>query len=322
MAEVGPTSLVERQAGPKARRSRSIGKSHAAEAIKGGRQPQCHNFRGLWFVSASSLTAVPQRCKRWDCPSCVKLRRTAAVMLIQRGIEKAQSAHGRHAVRFVTLTDDAAGEMDAAGLYSSWQKLALRLRRRDLLGEYVGAVELQERGALHLHVLAAESSRGGGYIQQAALSEMANASGFGPVCDVRTVAPAASAGELPADYLTKGFQANGEAVELAGYVAKSGATEAAKLKVSERMRPLRVSRGWYGGGLRAAEAEVLALWANGQERDPGPWERWHEAEVAGADRRADRRGLSAVAERSRSTAERSGQVQDPAGAPVNLPLAA
>jgi hypothetical protein len=243
-------------------------------------------------------------------------------MLIQRGIEQAQAQHGPNAVRFLTLTDDSAGEMNAQGLYDSWQKLSLRLRRRDKLGEYVGAVELQERGALHLHVLAAESARGGGYIPQADLSKMAEASGFGPVCDVRRVGPAESGDGSAADYLTKGFAANGEAVELAGYVAKSGATEAAKLKVSERMRPLRVSRGWYGGGLRAAEAEVLALWADGQERDPGPWEQWHEAEVTGADRRADRRGASAADERSRLTAKRGGKAPDPVGAPVNLPLAA
>jgi hypothetical protein len=244
-------------------------------------------------------------------------------MLIQRGIEKAQDAHGARAVRFVTLTDDAAGEMDARGLYDAWQRLALRLRRRGLLGEYVGAVELQERGALHLHLLMAEAARGGGYIPQADLSTWANASGFGPVCDVRAVERAALAGSgSPADYLTKGFQANGEAVELAGYVAKSGAAEAAKMKVSERVRPLRVSRGWYGGGLRAAEAEVLKMWGNDQERDPGPWEMWHEAEVAGAARAADRSGTSRRDAQSRQTAERGEPAPDRAGEPDGLPLAA
>lgn len=63
------------------------------------------------------------------------------------------AAHERgERVRFVTLTDKAAGRMTVPELGAAWNRLAVRLRREKLLTEYALAVELQpKRGALHLH---------------------------------------------------------------------------------------------------------------------------------------------------------------------------
>lgn len=157
------TSLEERDLRS---RSRSIARSHADEAIEKaileGRIPACETFKGLWFVSSSSGRAVGQRCQRWTCSSCAIYKRIAVVYLVQVGIEKAHLDDRR--VRLLTITDGATGGMDMADVYRAWQKFALRLKRRGMLGDYAAVVEAQQRGALHLHVLMAESSRGGKFI--------------------------------------------------------------------------------------------------------------------------------------------------------------
>lgn len=231
------------------------------------------------------MRAVPQRCQSWRCPSCSGVKRAAAVLLVQRGIERAQ--RDGHRVRFLTLTDDAAGEMTMATLYAAWQRLALRLKRRGLLGEYCAVVEAQERGALHLHTLMAESTRGGGFIKQTQLSTMAQASGFGPVCDIRLVGEDAQASADAAGYITKALEVYPEARAVAGYVAKASREEALAARAGARLRPLRVSRGWYGGGLAAAQRELLDLMRGDQPADEGPWELWHEAELHEAKSRRD-----------------------------------
>ena len=194
-------------------------------------------------------------------------KRIALVYLIQRGIERAQDDDRR--VRFLTVTDGSAGAMDMAGLYRSWQKLGLRLKRRGKLGDYAAVVEAQERGALHLHVLMADSVRGGGFIAQSLLSELAAASGFGPVTDIRLVAPDSELVWELGHYLGKTTVGiHEEAAEIGTYVAKAARMEALRERAGARVRPLRVSRQWYPGGLTKAEEELRALIS---ERDEGPW---------------------------------------------------
>lgn len=259
--------------------SGSIAKRHAEEAIlaaiREGRVPKCESFKGLWFVSEATNRAVGQRCQRWTCNSCAIFKRIAAVYLIQLGIERAQREKRR--VRFITLTDAAEGEMRMPDLYRSWKKLALRLKRRGLLGEYVAVVEAQERGALHLHMLMAEADRGGGFIEQSLLSELAEASGFGKIADIREVSNAPELVWQLGNYLNKtALPIHLDAAEIGTYVAKSNRREALRDKAEARLRPLRASRGWYPGGLTAAEAELRALIS---KDDPGPWRRiWHGAE--------------------------------------------
>jgi hypothetical protein len=271
--------------------------------VRAAKRPQCPKFDGLWFVSASTKRAVPQRCQSWRCPSCSGVKRAAAVLLVQRGIERAQR-DGRR-VRFMTLTDDAAGEMTMADLYRAWQRLALRLKRRGRLGEYCAVVEAQERGALHLHTLMADGERGGGFIEQALLSDLAVASGFGPVCDVRLVGEDAAASAETTRYITKALEVYPEARAVAGYVAKASRNDALAARAGARLRPLRVSRGCYGGGLAAAQQELLDLLRGDHPADEGPWELWHESELH--DAKIERvPGWGAIVERSPAEGENDG----------------
>lgn len=235
--------------------------------------PKCESFNGLWFISEATNRAVGQRCQRWTCNSCAVLKRIAAVYLIQLGIERAHQASRR--VRFITLTDTARGEMRMPDLYRAWKKLSLRLKRRGLLGEYVAVVEVQERGALHLHMLMAESERGGGFIEQELLSELAEACGFGEVADIRAVSNVPELVWQLGNYLNKtALPIHEDAAEIGTYVAKANRREALRARAETRLRPLRASRGWYPGGLTQAEAELRALISKG---DPGPWRMvWHD----------------------------------------------
>lgn len=270
------TSLEERGQGERSEPCpRFLAKDHARAAVAAAKPPRCERFSGLWFVSASTRRAVPQRCQSWSCFSCSHFKRLAAVYLIHLGIEKAHEQDRR--VRFVTLTDGERGAMTTADLYKAWTKFCLRLKRRGLLGEYVAVVEAQGRGALHLHVLIAESDRGGDYIKQDDLSKLAAASGFGPICDIRLVKTSAEDAWEVADYFAKAVvPIHDEAEELASYVAKASRSHALSERSGERVRPLRKSNGWYGGGLAEAELALRELMRDGAEKDVGPWVMWHE----------------------------------------------
>lgn len=277
-------SLEERGQGERSEPSpRSLAKDHAKAAVAAARTPSCERFSGLWFVSASTRRAVPQRCQSWGCYSCSNFKRLAAVYLIHLGIEKAHE-QGRR-VRFVTLTDGARGAMTTADLYKAWTKLCLRLRRRALLGEYVAVVEAQARGALHLHVLMAESDRGGGWVAQAELSELVAACGFGPICDIRLVETRPENAWEVADYFAKSVvPIHDEATDLGSYVAKASRSHALAERSGKRVRPLRKSNGWYGGGLSEAEAALRDLMRGDSEKDEGPWVMWHEKHLADGER--------------------------------------
>ncbi len=130
--------------------------------------------------------------------------------------------------RFMTLTDTRGGTMTVAELYEAWNKLRTRLTRERkggrLVQEYAAVVEVQTRGALHLHVLMT-----GRFVPQRKLVGMATAAGFGRCADIREVKRLATGdGPGSAEYLTK---------QLAGYLTKQAAAalgeKAAVLRVAQ-----------------------------------------------------------------------------------------
>lgn len=164
----------------------------------------------------------------------------------------------------MTLTDGSKGEMTVADLYAAWNRLRGRLARDrrggPYMGQYAAVVEVQERGALHLHVLLT-----GRFIPQRKLVGMALDAGFGRCTDIRHVRRAArEEARGSAEYVTK---------QLVGYLTKQGAA-ALSAKTNLRRRPLRTSRGW-GGGMTMQRAMRMTsdAWLEeaGKERDDGPF---------------------------------------------------
>ena len=220
-------------------------------------------------------------CKSWACPYCQRRKWVAVAKLLQDGIERAWLAGER--VRFVTLTDASEDGMTVAELSAAWDKLAKLLKRggpappRPAAGSgasaqaawraacrqrtpyvdaYAMVLEVGNNGSkqLHAHVLMT-----GRYVYQADLSRWAQACGFGRVVDVREVKRGDA--EEVAGYAAK---------QLASYASKTGQALALQERSEERLRPLRVSRGWYGGGLRAAE-EALGIRSPKKEGGSGSW---------------------------------------------------
>ncbi len=178
----------------------------------------------------------------------------------------------------MTLTD-GTGAMDMASFYDAWSsKLRPRLRRAGKLGDYACALEIQPgSGRLHGHFLLIDNSVGGGFIAQAKLAELAFASGFGHVVDIREVTDIPERqGEVSA-YLTKGaHRVQTEAAgQVASYMAKAPLIAQLEGKSGARLRPYRVSMGWP---LKLTEAQrrLVAEWYGG-ETDPGPWRMVQEA---------------------------------------------
>jgi len=123
-------------------------------------------------------------------------------------------------------------------------------------------------------MLMAETERGGGFIEQEVLSKLAIASKFGEVADIRLVSDVPALIWELGNYLAKAsVPIHEEAAEIGTYVAKINRNEALRARAGTRLRPLRVSRKWYPGGLTKAEQELKALIG---VADPGPWQMvWH-----------------------------------------------
>lgn len=234
-------------------------------ALNRARRTRCPNSRGYYIWSLSTDQAAELPCRRWDCSYCQQRKRAAAQRVIRVGLETAWGRGER--VRFMTLTDDSAGELTVAGLYDAWNRLRARLTRdrRDgrYVNEYAAVVEVQTRGALHLHVLMT-----GRYIKQRDLVGMALDAGFGRCTDIREVKQSrATDARGSADYVTK---------QLAGYLTKQAAAALGD-KTNERRRPLRTSRGWADGlSLRKAEQQMAQEMRDratdqGEEPDTGPF---------------------------------------------------
>jgi hypothetical protein len=190
------------------------------------------------------------------------MRRITVAYMIEAGVCRAQTRGER--VRFLTLTSPGGDPLSTRGLYEAWNRVRTTLRKSGELEEYLAVVELQERdgGAPHLHILAT-----GEYVAQRRLSELANGAGFGPIADIRAVRGTGprSAGM----YLVK---------SLAQYATKANAGALAERVQADgggkqtRVRPVRLSRGWYPGGMKAAQTHALKLMGSKQTADdPGPW---------------------------------------------------
>lgn len=263
----GSESLLDQGASERSERSARIAKSNSAagdrlvlemsRAVKSAsRTSPCPSIsHPLYAFSRSTGKAYAMACGSWACPSCARKKKAIARRAIEVGQTRAFARNER--VRFLTLTDAAAGLMSVADLYAAWNRLRLNLKRGGYLAEYAAALEVQERGALHLHLLAT-----GSYLPVRKLSELAARAGFGPIVDIRAVKrDGPESVKNSAAYVAK---------ELAGYVMKDGKGLAEKTRV--RRRPVRFSRGW-GCSLGAAQKLIAEEMAEerGEGADPGPW---------------------------------------------------
>lgn len=208
----------------------------------------------MWSIGSGR--AIEVSCGRWDCSWCQRRKRAAASLVIASGLERAWARGER--VRLVTLTDGSQGAMTVADFYDAWNRLRTRLRKSGELKEFAAVLEVQARGALHLHVL-----QTGSYIPQRKLKGAAVAAGFGRCTDIREIKPnALDDARGSAGYAVK---------QMSGYLTKQNAA-ALTAKTNKRRRPLRTSRGWgitLGDALKMLAAERLD--GSEEERDEGPW---------------------------------------------------
>lgn len=222
---------------------------------------RCQKSDGFFLRGDGPDGAVwfPLTCGRWDCPapSCGGLKRLAAAELFTGGIRRAHLRGER--VRFITLTAPGKG-MTMAAVYTGLKRVMATLRKTGEVSAYAGVVELQHRGAPHLHLVAT-----GEYIHQSRLSAIARGrSGskgrFGRVAWIESVTPTAREGAVElAGYFTKDLAEVGG--ELAGYVTKARAEQMRQMGAKgQRVRPIRNSRNWYPGGMAAARDAVVARW--------------------------------------------------------------
>jgi hypothetical protein len=174
--------------------------------------------------------------------------------MIKDGIASARLSNEK--VRFITLTSPGWPGLTMRELYTSFNRLRTKWRRKGSLREYFAVVETTQAGALHLHILAT-----GTFMGQRKLSEDAAAAGFGRVADIREVTSTKDGSE--GEYLVK---------TLAGYATKANAARLAA-RGARRLRPVRTSRGWFPGGMAEAERRVGRTMADemGLPPDPGPW---------------------------------------------------
>jgi hypothetical protein len=218
-------------------------------------------------------------CKSWDCPACRQTKALAAFAVVSDGIARYQEQGER--VRFLTLTD-GTGSMTVPELYAAWSRFRQRMRRRNLLDDYALAVEVGAR--LHLHACIT-----GRFIDQAReLVPHAEAAGFGRIADIRAVPPLAAADTL-AGYITRP-QKSADALQLARYLTKATAQQL-RDRGATRVRPLRVSRAWQGGGLTEGWERVRREWYGETE---GRWEVVHASHYRPQLERLERMRLVAA----------------------------
>lgn len=229
--------------------------------LKAERDP---NEKPSFAYSTATKKAYSVPCGKWTCDFCGWKKQRVATHLVFRGMEAARKRGDR--LRFMTLTEDPKRPLDVAGLSKAWNQLRTELKQKGLLTEYAAAFEVTKKGRPHLHVLYS-----GSFIHYRKLATWAERVGFGRVTDIRAVGfDLAEDNEKSAAYISK---------EMAGYVSKSKGAEAGKL-VAKRRRPLRTSQGWYPGGMKRAEAELLDGKYDDQEDDGPFWfVRGHHAET-------------------------------------------
>lgn len=215
--------------------------SSVRRSLKHAKQSACPNAKTvLHLYSTSKKKAFEVPCGSWTCDFCGWKKQKVASYLVLAGMVEAHNKGKR--VRFLTLTEDPKKPMKIADLSASWNRMRTRLKDEGKLDQYASVVECTSRGRPHLHVVFT-----GEFVPQRRLSGWAEKAGFGRVADIRQVDFQASGSKAAAEYVAK---------ELAGYVSKAKGEAVGKL-VAKRRRPLRTSRGWYPGGMKRAEKELL-----------------------------------------------------------------
>ncbi len=227
------------------------------EMVRRSRKSPCPMAHGAYLYSLASSKGFEIGCQSWRCSYCGRKKRAAARLVLVDGL-KGAFADGRR-VRLVTYTDPTpdAGDLTVSDIYERWNHLRTTMRRHGLLNEYAAALEVQKRGALHLHVL-----QTGEYIDKGDLHIYSHAHGLGNA-DIRAV----KASNDESDERSAGYCAK----ELAGYLSAKQA-QALREKTNRRLRPLRTSRNW-GISLREAEKRINSEWSanKGEPKDGGPW---------------------------------------------------
>jgi len=232
--------------------------SSVRRAVKHAKVSQCPSAKLVHHLySTSSKKAYEIPCGSWTCSFCGWKKQKVASYLVLAGMLEANKEGKR--VRFLTLTEDPKKPMQIADLSSAWNRMRTRLKDEGKLDQYASVVECTSRGRPHLHVVFT-----GEFVPQRKLSGWAETAGFGRVADIRQVdfdAANQEGSKRAASYVAK---------ELAGYVSKAKGDGVGKL-VAKRRRPLRTSRGWYPGGMKRAEDELLqSVWSEtGFEPDEG-----------------------------------------------------
>jgi hypothetical protein len=213
------------------------------------------------------------------------LKRRAAREVLIGGLEAAWDRG--EIVRLITLTAPPTG-MNMRQVYEGWNRVKSALNHHGVLTSYAGTIENQKRhGGLHLHLLTT-----GEFIPQKRLSEIAqgrpgSAGRFGPVVDIRKVR--GTGRRSTAGYLLKQV-----ADDMAGYVAKAATPELARLRLvspirPSRLRPLRLSRGWYPGGLAEAARVIRSEWSAGAAPiQADDWQVWRLDQRTGEPTPLDR----------------------------------
>lgn len=215
---------------------------------------------------------VPARCNSHLCPDCSPLHQMTARLAIEQGILRRCVDHREERVIWLTLTDRSIAEMDLAALARRWGAMVKRLRRTWGATDYALSVEFQERGALHPHVcievdrhvakdLTDRKSRSSYRRRMHELRPMAEDLGWGQMVDAVTIG--FTEGEVIARYAAK---------NVAGYATKQ-AKERFKRAGAKYVRPIRLSEGWFPGGLAAAREHVLSDERMAAEKLTGPWDR-------------------------------------------------
>lgn len=230
----------------------------------------CPNNGTFWLYSPSLDSRVPRPCKSWSCPTCGRVKREAARELFTVGTERVLEEYGR--VRVLTLTAPGRGRMTLEDTARGWNRVMASLRRKRPDGSravesYAGVVEFQKRGAPHIHaLLAGPEFLPVERLRSLAVGRKGSRGRFGPRIGIEAVGREDA--EAVAGYLTK-FEET--ATTLAGYLTK-GKVEGWHRDGRTRVRPVWSSRGWYPGGLTAAEEAVKVRWNKGEPLpSPGDW---------------------------------------------------
>lgn len=227
---------------------------------------------GYWMRHRETGLLVPARCNSHLCPDCSPLHQMTARLAIEQGLLRRGIKHRDARVVWLTLTDSAKGEMDLRSLRRMWDNTRRRLQRMWGASDYALSLEFQQRGALHPHVcievadevaddLKDHRSRASYRRRMHELRPAMEELGWGQMVDAETIAIGHE--QRIGKYAAKSISA---------YATKE-AKELFKAAGAKHVRPVRLSYGWFPGGLAKAREVVLRQERMLPERLGGTWER-------------------------------------------------